>query len=239
MQGGDAQIGAGGQLAMKQVGKGTALWLQIDPDRFNADEITYFRFTRWRRMRAVTQLLSNMGVALRDDAQVLPATSTASSVLPLTGAWQAAVTLDLHAAANAGDLKGPGISKAARVLLDGTTTITPTAQPPGEPAGFAGHDGEAVVRREMGVQASSAGKDFMLKLGPRGRLRCDLLERRTRGSHGGGEPCCVEHGAQLHRAGALGESRVQCPRRAHPGSFWQWWLYVSSGGDDTKPCRGR
>jgi hypothetical protein len=55
VQGGDAQVGADGQLAMKQVGKGTAVWLQLDPERFNADETTYFasragaRCAPWRR----------------------------------------------------------------------------------------------------------------------------------------------------------------------------------------------
>jgi hypothetical protein len=83
---------------MKQVGKGTALWLQIDPERFNADEKTYFRFTRWRQMRAVAQVLSNMGVALRDDAQALRTTPIEPSVMPLAGTWQATVTVDLPAA---------------------------------------------------------------------------------------------------------------------------------------------
>jgi beta-galactosidase len=83
VQGGDAQIGADGQLAMKQVGKGTAVWLQLDPERFNADETTYFRFTRWRQMRAVAQVLSNLGVALRDDAQALRSTPIEPNVMPM------------------------------------------------------------------------------------------------------------------------------------------------------------
>lgn len=165
VNGGDVQIGAGGQLAVKQVGKGTAIWLQIDPERFNADEKTYFRFSRWRQMRAVAQLLSNMGVALRDDAQALPATSVAPSVMPLAGPWQAAVTVDVPAATNPGDLKDPGISEAAKALLDGSKAITTTLQVPGRVAGFEKRDGEAVVRREVNVPASWAGKDLKLELG--------------------------------------------------------------------------
>jgi beta-galactosidase len=59
---------------MKPVGTGLAVWLQLDPERFNADEKTYFRFTRWRQMRAVAQVLANLGVALRDDAHALRTT---------------------------------------------------------------------------------------------------------------------------------------------------------------------
>jgi hypothetical protein len=164
-QSGDAQIGAGGQMALKQVGKGTALWLQIDPERFNADEKTYFRFTRWRQMRAVAQLLSNLGVPLRDDAQALRTTTIEPGVMPLAGTWQAAMTVDHPAATNAGDLKDPGISEAARALLDGSKPITATMKVPGGVPGFIARDGEAVVRREINVPAGWAGKDLNLKLG--------------------------------------------------------------------------
>jgi beta-galactosidase len=33
----------------------------VDPDCFDADEKTYFRYTRWRATRAVAQLLANLG----------------------------------------------------------------------------------------------------------------------------------------------------------------------------------
>lgn len=65
-----AEISAGGQLALKQIGKGLAAWLQLDPDQFDADQQTYFRFTRWRQTRAVAQVLANFGVTLRADASV-------------------------------------------------------------------------------------------------------------------------------------------------------------------------
>jgi beta-galactosidase len=166
VQGGqNVQVGAGGQLAMKPVGKGMAVWLQLDPERFNADEKTYFRFTRWRQMRAVAQVLSNLGVALRDDAQALRTTPMEPNVMPMAGAWQAAVTVDLPAAANPGDLKDPGISTAAKALLDGSRPITTTMQVPGGVPGLIQRDGEAVMRRVINVPASWAGKDLRLELG--------------------------------------------------------------------------
>jgi hypothetical protein len=165
VQGGDAQVGADGQLAMKQVGKGMAVWLQLDPERFNADEKTYFRFTRWRQMRAVAQVLSNLGVALRDDAQALRSTPIEPTVMPLAGTWQATVTVDLPAAESPGTLKDPGISQAATALLDGSKAITTTMQVPGGVPGLISRDGEAVMRREINIPASWAGKDLKLEMG--------------------------------------------------------------------------
>lgn len=56
-----AEIGADGLLGRKTMGKGVAIFCQVDPDAFDADEKTYFRYTRWRATRAVAQLLANLG----------------------------------------------------------------------------------------------------------------------------------------------------------------------------------
>jgi beta-galactosidase len=61
-------IGADGLLARKQVGSGVAIAAQFDPERFKADEKTYFRFTRWRQTRALNQILSNLGATHRSDS---------------------------------------------------------------------------------------------------------------------------------------------------------------------------
>jgi beta-galactosidase len=166
VQGGDgAQVGAEGQMAMKSFNKGLAVWLQMDPERFNADEKTYFRFTRWRQMRAVAQVLANLGVALRDDAHALRTTPVEPNVLPLAGTWQATVTVEHPAAANPGDLKDPGISDAARALVDGNKAIRETMPVPGGVPGLVQRDGEAVIRREIVIPANWAGKDLKLELG--------------------------------------------------------------------------
>lgn len=62
-----AEIGADGLIGRKVVGQGVALFCQIDPDRFQADEKTYFRYTRWRATRTVAQLLANLGASLPAD----------------------------------------------------------------------------------------------------------------------------------------------------------------------------
>jgi beta-galactosidase len=67
---GGAEIGADGLLGRKTVGKGVAIFCQVDPDGFGADEKTYFRYTRWRATRAVAQLLSNLGAGFAVDSRI-------------------------------------------------------------------------------------------------------------------------------------------------------------------------
>ncbi len=65
-----AEVGADGLMARKTVGKGVAVFCQVDPDCFHADEKTYFRYTRWRATRAVAQLMANLGAAFTADGRV-------------------------------------------------------------------------------------------------------------------------------------------------------------------------
>src|SRR5208282_3418026 len=71
-----AEIGAGGLLARKAVGKGVAIFCQVDPDCFHADEKTYFRYTRWRATRAVAQLLANLGASFAVDNRIFETRKT-------------------------------------------------------------------------------------------------------------------------------------------------------------------
>ncbi len=64
-----AEIGADGLLGRKTVGKGTAVFCQVDPDGLNADEKTYLRYTRWRATRTVAQLLANLGASFEVDSR--------------------------------------------------------------------------------------------------------------------------------------------------------------------------
>ncbi|HLX61180.1 MAG TPA: glycoside hydrolase family 2 TIM barrel-domain containing protein [Planctomycetota bacterium] len=68
--GAGAEIGADGLLGRKTIGKGVAIFCQVDPDCFHAGEKTYFRYTRWRSTRAVAQLLANLGASFPVDSRV-------------------------------------------------------------------------------------------------------------------------------------------------------------------------
>ncbi|MCR4414148.1 MAG: hypothetical protein NUV77_17160, partial [Thermoguttaceae bacterium] len=68
--GAGADIGADGLVGRKVMQKGVAIYCQVDPDRFQADTKTYFRYTRWRCTRAVAQLLANLGASFPVDRRV-------------------------------------------------------------------------------------------------------------------------------------------------------------------------
>ncbi len=69
------EIGADGLLSRVQVGKGVAIFSQIDPDSLNADAKTYLRFTRWRQTRANAQILANLGASFKTDGVVFNGSS--------------------------------------------------------------------------------------------------------------------------------------------------------------------
>jgi len=161
------QVGAGGQLAMKRVGQGVVVWLQCDPERFDADRLTYFRFTRWRQTRAVAQVLANLGATLRADDFVFTAQRADPNDVSLAGTWQVAYTKLVPGAATPADaIPDPGISDAAQQLVQGKGTANwqPVQAPVMLPA-FTAQDGEAVLRREVEVPSGWSGQDLVLELG--------------------------------------------------------------------------
>lgn len=69
------EIGADGLLSRVQVGKGVAIFSQIEPDSLNADTKTYLRFTRWRQTRANAQILANLGASFKADGDIFNGSS--------------------------------------------------------------------------------------------------------------------------------------------------------------------
>jgi beta-galactosidase len=67
---GGAEVGANGLIGRKVIGKGVTVFCQVDPDRFEADQKSYFRYTRWRSTRAVAQLLANLGARFPADSGI-------------------------------------------------------------------------------------------------------------------------------------------------------------------------
>jgi beta-galactosidase len=67
---GGVEIGADGLIGRKILGQGVALFCQVDPEAFHADEKTYFRYSRWRATRTVAQLLANLGAGFATDSRI-------------------------------------------------------------------------------------------------------------------------------------------------------------------------
>jgi beta-galactosidase len=164
--GAGAEIGADGLIGRKVVGKGAAIFCQVDPDGLNADEKTYFRYTRWRATRAVAQILANLGASFPVDSRIFHPVDT--RVSNLDGAWQMQATLKLPAAASeAAAPADPGVTPAAQKLVGEAVPAegwTPVTLPQMLPF-FKDNNGEAVFRKEVILAENQAGKDMMLSLG--------------------------------------------------------------------------
>jgi hypothetical protein len=152
------------------MGKGQILWGQIDPQRFNADENTYFRFTRWRSTRALSQVLANMGASFKTDSLVFHPRSRSEGTVLLTGPW-AARWVQRIPDSNQQRHVDPGTSDSAKAMMgvaqdDAGWNRLPV---PGmwETAGgnWDKANGEVVYRRSVELPASAVGKDMLLSLG--------------------------------------------------------------------------
>lgn len=80
-----AEIGAHGLPGRKTMGRAVAVFCQVDPDRFNADEKTYFHYKHWRSTRAMAQLLANVGASSFVDSRIFHPLDTWS--LNVDGTW--------------------------------------------------------------------------------------------------------------------------------------------------------
>ncbi len=87
------EVGADGQLARMAIGKGVVIFAQISPDAVPAEQKRYFRFTRWRQTRALSQVLANLGASFRQDDKMLALLKTPDHYINLAGHdWKAALT---------------------------------------------------------------------------------------------------------------------------------------------------
>jgi beta-galactosidase len=160
------EVGADGLLGRKTVGKGMAVFCQVDPDSFHADDKTYFRYTRWRSTRTVAQLLANLGASFAVDSRIFHPLDTWS--LNLDGTWQMQATRKLMPAASEADAPAdPGVTPAAQKLVGRTVTLEgwSVVTLPQMLQFFKDNDGEAVFRKEITIPREQAGKDLILELG--------------------------------------------------------------------------
>lgn len=167
------QIGADGLLARRVVGNGVMLWSQIDPNSLPADVKTYFRFTRWRQTRALSQVLANLGASFTADEQFFSPRAEEKPVLvALAGDWRAKQIQRLDASPSP-DKGYPdaGISEEAKraVAADFDDAGWQTVQVPRDMDSYGdtwkNADGEAVFRKVIEVPAALLGQDLKLSLG--------------------------------------------------------------------------
>jgi len=143
-----AETGADGLLARKAVGSGIALFCQLDPNRFDADRQTYFRFTRWRQTRALCQLLSNMGAVFTADASFFRPRRQPS--ISLDGPWRGAIV-------------PPGQSVAPESLEWTELQMPQSWEQLGEP--WADYGRDIILERKVVLAQEWLDRDLLLFLG--------------------------------------------------------------------------
>lgn len=160
------EAGAGGQLGRWRVGKGVALFVQMDPAELRVEERTYLRLTRWRQMRTLAQVLTNAGATFAMDRAFFAPPSASAGTLRLDGTWRAKET---DSAPVLPDTPGndPGLSAAARAVMgpDVNDADWATVRLPGMWSPLNGRVAEAVFRQTLDVPQGWAGQDLLLRLG--------------------------------------------------------------------------
>jgi beta-galactosidase len=170
------EIGADGLLARRTVGAGVLLASQLDPAAVPADEKTYFRLTRWRQTRALSQILANLGASFEMDERIFspraPRVAEKPVAVPLGGEWRAKQIQRLDAASTAEKAhEDKGISEEAKRAVAANfddskwqvVSVPVDMDSYGETWDSA--DGEAVFRKTIEVPKALQGQDLKISLG--------------------------------------------------------------------------
>lgn len=165
------ELGADGLLGRRVVGKGVAIYCQMDPNYLPADELTYFRYTRWRQTRAVSQILANLGASFRQDRTMVSLLQQPEHPVFLDGLWEVQLTRRFEESLKRVWNRDPGMSERAAALVqpetnDGQWELQPVPATMESYGGaWATADGEAVFRKVVELPASWAGRDLYLSIG--------------------------------------------------------------------------
>jgi beta-galactosidase len=165
------EVGAGGQLARQVVGRGAIVWSQLSPDAVPADAKKYFRFTRWRQTRALSQVLANLGATFEADEVLVRRIEEPLGFWNLAGTWQVQRTISFPESPVRKWNSDPGMSEKAKSLVkvDAPAAGWQSVQVPSFMEAYGPEwrfvDGECVFRREITVPAHAAGKDLWLSVG--------------------------------------------------------------------------
>lgn len=160
------QVDSDGLLARLPIGSGIAIACQNDPHSLPAEAKTYYRFTRWRQMRTLSQLLANLGSEFKADAQAL--VFRARPIQALAGSsWTWKQTLSLPSANldKAPSEAEPDASVMALIRPSADDRSWTKLTMPAMISGFSTSDGQGVLRREIDLPADWVGKELELNLG--------------------------------------------------------------------------
>lgn len=159
------EVAGDGLLARLSIGRGVAVACQNDPGSLNADEKTYYRFTRWRQTRTLCQLLANLGAEFKADEDALLFQAQPGQSLAGTWSWKQTLTLPSADLAKAHEEPKPEAAVMEMVLPSHDDRNWPTLPMPMMLPSLVASDGQVVLRRRVQVPDDWAGQDLELSLG--------------------------------------------------------------------------
>ncbi|HEV7301151.1 MAG TPA: hypothetical protein VGN72_17425 [Tepidisphaeraceae bacterium] len=170
------EIAADGMLARQPGAKGgVAIYAQVDPTYLPADEKHYFRFTRWRQTRALSQLLANLGATFAQDAKFVALLQRPQQGYALAGEWDAQQTVVLpeslyrqwHSVQPISDRAKLLIAKSANddTSTDGWQRVSVPAYRESYGPKWKWTDGETLFRKVIDLPDYMAGQDMFLSVG--------------------------------------------------------------------------
>jgi beta-galactosidase len=169
--GNGVEVGGDGMLARQKVGKGVIIWSQMGPDVLPADKTRYFRFSRWRQTRALSQLLANLGASFKQDTRTIQLLQQPQHTWMLAGTWDAQLTKPVAESPRRQWNSDPGMTDLAKslVAVNAPATGWEKVTLPNYMESFGPKwrfiDGEVVYRKEINIPAYMAGKDLFIALG--------------------------------------------------------------------------
>jgi beta-galactosidase len=165
-------VAAGGQLARRVIGEGVVIYAQVDPGAIPADTKRYFRFTRWRQTRALSQLLANLGATFAQDRAMLALLKEPDAYVNLAGHdWQAALVTPVRESPERQWNAFRPITDRARRLVepgapaDAFQDVWAPAYMEAYGPAWRWTDGEAVFRKTIDWPAYAAGKPAFISVG--------------------------------------------------------------------------
>lgn len=169
--GSGVEVGAGGMLGRVKCGGGAIIFCQIDPRWLPADEKTYFRLTRWRQTRALSQILANVGVRFQQDERFMRLLERPDHPVMLAGMWDVQLTDPQVESPRREWRSDRGISSRARELIAAGVGGTGWEEKP-VPAYMESYgpawswaDGEAVFRKIIELPERMRGRTLELAIG--------------------------------------------------------------------------
>ncbi len=154
---GAGEVAAGGALGKVTVGNGRAILFQLSPDALNADEKTYLRFSRWRVMHALSQVLANLGAEFASDKQFFRFGPAPFAPISIASGWRAEIESQPNQGTESGWSK-PEFQDSAWATVELPQTLS------GLGSRFAAK-GTVWLRRVVDIPADYAPRHLLLNLG--------------------------------------------------------------------------